>query len=110
MANIVEDQGPFNLAGQQFIPVASIDVLEFCEGDKHDAGPPTEVHLWLKIEGSEDTPFAIRFHSPNAVDQLIVALITHRRAVWGGPADADDLQLEALEGGHGNRIDVRQKD
>lgn len=80
----VEDQEPVNLAGQRFIPVASIEVLEFHEAEDGQ-GLPTEVHLWLKMEGAEDIPFAIRFHSPDAIDQLIVALITHRRAVWGGP-------------------------
>ena len=82
MSSIVEDQEPFNLAGQQFVPVTSIEVLEF-HPLPDGQGAPTEVHLWLKIEGSEDTPFAIRFHSAPAVDQLIVALMVHRRRVWG---------------------------
>ena len=77
-----ENQGPSNLLGQEYIPVESIEVLEYHPLPDGE-GPPTEVHLWLKIEGAEDTPFAIRFHSPRSVDELIVALITHRKAVWG---------------------------
>ena len=77
----VEDQDR-NLAGQEFFPVESIEVLEYCPLPNGE-GEPTEVHLWLKIEGAESTPFAIRFHSPRTVDELIVALMTHRARVWG---------------------------
>lgn len=84
----VEDQEPVNLAGQNYYPVQSIEVLEY-HPQLNGQGPPTEVHLWLKVEGAEDTPFAIRFHSPGAVDELIVALMTHRATVWGKPPIID---------------------
>ncbi|KKM68340.1 hypothetical protein LCGC14_1461950 [marine sediment metagenome] len=77
-----EDQRPVNLVEQEFFPISSITVHEY-HSLPDGKGPPTEVHLWLKIEGAEDTPFAIRFHSPRRIDELIVALMTHRKAVWG---------------------------
>ena len=83
MASPREPIIPENLAGQEFYKIESIEVLEY-HPEPDGVGEPTEVHLWLKIEGAEDTPFVIRFHSPRGVDELIVALITHRKAVWGG--------------------------
>ncbi len=77
-----ESQEPVNLIGQQFYPIESIQVLEY-HPLPDGQGLPTEVHLWLKVEGATDTPFAIRFHSPGVVDELIVALMTHRNSVWG---------------------------
>ena len=82
MQDKFDDVRPRNLAGTQFFPVSSVEVLEFHE-EEDGKGEPTAVHLALTIEGAEDTPFVVRFHSPPAVDELIVALITHRRAVWG---------------------------
>ena len=79
---MVEDQRPINVAGQEFIPVLSIRVLEYHPLPDGE-GEPTQVHLWMVIDGAEDMPFVIRFHSGKPIDELIVALITHRKAVFG---------------------------
>jgi len=76
-----ESQEPVNMAGQKYYAIESIKVLEYHllpDGE----GDPTEVHLWFTME-DDDIPFVICFHSPGAVDELIVALMTHRKAVWG---------------------------
>ncbi len=73
---------PENLAGQEYYPIQSLEVLEYHPLPDGE-GEPTEVHLWIIVEGAEDTPFAVRFHSPQSVDELIVALMTHRKRVWG---------------------------
>lgn len=82
MTRARESMEPQNLAGQEHYRIESIQVLEFhpLEDGK---GDPTEVHLWLVIEGAEDTPFVMEFHSPGAIDELIVALMTHRNRVFG---------------------------
>ena len=69
------------LAGTQFYPVESIEVAEFHESND-GSGDPTAVMLILKIEGAEDTPLVMRFKSRPAVDELIVALMTHSKRVW----------------------------
>ena len=84
MTNPRENQKPVNLAGQQFLPIKSIEVQEFHPLENGE-GPATQVHLRIKIEGMEDTPIVVRFHSPKAIDELIVALITHRQRVFGRP-------------------------
>lgn len=82
MSGKYEDQSPVNLAGSQFFEVSRIGVFEWHELED-GKGEPSQVHLELKIKGAEDTTFVVRFKSPHAVDQLIVALMTHRKAVWG---------------------------
>ena len=76
-----EPMEPVNLAGVEFFEIKEIDVTEFHE--LSDAqGKPSEVHLWITMDVL-DTPFIMRFHSPGGLDQLIVALMTHRKRVWG---------------------------
>ena len=41
----------------------------------------TAVALEIKLRGL-NLPFAVRFHSPAAVDELIDALLRHRADVW----------------------------
>lgn len=77
-----EDQSPINLTGTMFYEVDNITVFEFYPLDDGQ-GEPTQLHLSLTIQGAEDTPFVIRFRSPRGVDELIVALMTHRKNVWG---------------------------
>ena len=69
------------LAGTQYYPVSAIEVAEFHESD--DASDdPTAVLLMMTIEGAEDTPFVLRLKSRQDTDELIVALMTHSKAVW----------------------------
>ena len=67
-------------AGMEFYPIESIEVAEFHESND-GSGDPTQVHLILDIEGAP-APFIMRFKSRPAVDELIVALMTHSKAVW----------------------------
>lgn len=76
-----EDQSPINVGGQPFFAIEEIKVLEYHPLPDGE-GDPTEVHLWFTMEDSP-IPMVLRFHSPRAVDELIVALMTHRKAVWG---------------------------
>ncbi len=77
-----EPMEPVNLAGVEFYKIKEINVTEFHE--LSDAqGKPSEVHLWITMEGLEEIPFIMRFHAPLGLDQLIVALMTHRKRVWG---------------------------
>lgn len=77
---------PVNLKGTEFYPISSIEVLEYHDQEEGQ-GDPVAVLLWIKVEGAEDTPFAMRFNSGPPVDELIVALMTHRKAVFGSKWD-----------------------
>ena len=70
-----------NVAGMAFYEVKSISVNEW-HSLPDGQGKPEQVHLWLELEGFPH-PLVMRFHSPQAVDELIVALMTHRKGVWG---------------------------
>ncbi len=71
---------PVNVAGVEFFEIEKIEVMEFHELPDGQ-GDPSEVHLMLKI-AEWPHPFIIRFHSRRPVDELIVALMTHSKAVW----------------------------
>ena len=45
-------------------------------------GKPEHVHLWIKIK-SLDAILVLRFKTGQPLDELIVALITHRKSVFG---------------------------
>lgn len=81
-----ENLDPVSLQGTESFEVESevesIEVLEYHPLANGEA-KPTQVHLWMGIAGS-DQPFAMRFRSGRPIDELIVALITHRKAVFGG--------------------------
>ena len=74
------DNEPRNMAGVQYYAIERIEVGEYHE-DLDGGGDPTEVHLLLTME-DHPHPFVMRFHSRPAVDDLIVALIAHSKAVW----------------------------
>jgi len=75
-----------NTAGMKFVAIKSISVNEW-HPLPDGQGKPEQVHLWIQMEDS-DIPFVMRFKSPKPVDELIVALITHRNGVW--PKDEQD--------------------
>ena len=68
-----------NIKGLAFYEVESLSVNEWYPPGQ---GKPEQVHLWLDLEGFPH-PLVMRFRSPQAVDELIVALMTHRKGVWG---------------------------
>ena len=72
---------PINLEGVQFFDIDSISVNEW-HRLPDGAGEPEQVHLWVEVKDF-GYPFVVRFKSPEAVDELIVALMTHRKGVWG---------------------------
>lgn len=72
---------PINVAGSVYFAIEEIDVVEYHELED-GKGEPQKVHLIIAME-NEAIPFVMRFHSPSTLDELIVALITHRRGVWG---------------------------
>ena len=78
-----DDQSPTNLAGIEYIPVHKIDVAEFHE-ENDGKGNPTAVLLMLHIGEEEDNfpRFIMRIKSRKTCDELIVALMTHSKAVW----------------------------
>ncbi len=71
---------PLNLEGQDFYALKSIEVAEFHDA-KDGEGEASQVHLICKMEGT-DAWFVVRFKSRRPVDELIVSLITHSKAVW----------------------------
>lgn len=75
-----DSQQPINLADMKFIEVESISVNEW-HRLPNGQGKPEQVHLWIKLSDAPAT-MVLRFRSPKAVDNLIVALMTHRKSVW----------------------------
>lgn len=79
---------PVNLEGAAFLDVQEMGVHEW-----HPAadgkGKPEQVHLTMKLDGLR-YPVIVRFKSARPVDELIVALITHRRGVWGMLSEPHD--------------------
>ncbi len=73
---------PVNLEGTDFF-----EILEWGVGNFHELpdgqGEPSQVHMWIELEGGEETPLVLRFKSARAVDHLIGALRRHRIEVWG---------------------------
>ena len=76
-----ESTKPINTEGISFFEIDKITVVEW-HPLPDGQGKPTQVHLWCQLRDWPH-PLVMRFHSPRAVDELIVALITHRRGVWG---------------------------
>ncbi len=72
---------PVNLAGVEFYELDEIEVGEF-HPLPNGEGDPTQVHLNCRLKGFP-AAFVVRFKSGRAVDELIVALITHRKGVFG---------------------------
>jgi len=72
-----------NLQGVTFFEIEEISVNEF-HPLPDGQGDPTQVHLWFKVKDTEPV-FCMRFKSGRPMDELITALITHRRSVFGGP-------------------------
>lgn len=77
-------QQPANLTGVEFYEIDDITVYEFHPLPDGE-GDPTQVHLSCRLTGFP-AAFVMRMKSGRSVDELIVALITHRKAVFG---DAD---------------------
>lgn len=73
---------PINVEGMKFLEVEEIVVNEYHELPD-GKGDPTQVHLWLRLVNFPH-PLIVRFRSRRPVDELIVALMTHSKAVWPG--------------------------
>ncbi len=71
---------PINLAGVEFFEIEKIEVAEF-HPLPDGQGPPTQVHLRLTLAAFPH-PVVMRFHSRKTLDELIVNLIRHGKAVW----------------------------
>jgi hypothetical protein len=71
---------PVNTEGIQYHAIEKITVFEW-HTEPDGKGEPSEVHLWFEMEDGGH-PLVMRFHSRPAVDELIVALMTHSKAVW----------------------------
>lgn len=70
------------------VVVESDNVYEVCswrDGPARSGVPCTEVHLLLRIGGGS---VALRLKSTRALDELVGALLQHRKDVWGGPSTA----------------------
>lgn len=72
-----------DLSGVEFLEITDIIVGEFLDPEtrKGQRGDPSQVHLWLKLEGIP-WPFVMRFKTRRSVDELIVSLMTHGRRVF----------------------------
>jgi len=70
-----------NLAGVEFYELDEVEVREFHELPDGQ-GEPTQVHLNVRLKGFP-AAFVLRFKSGRPIDELIVALITHRKRVFG---------------------------
>ncbi len=75
---------PVNLTGVEFFDIEEILVAEF-HPLPNGEGSPTQVHLNCRIAGFPGAVI-MRFKSGRPIDELIVSLMTHRKAVFGGPA------------------------
>ena len=73
---------PMNLKGVEFMEIEEISVNEW-HALPDGQGEPTQVHLWFKLKDTEPV-FCLRFKSGRPIDELITALITHRKSVFGG--------------------------
>jgi hypothetical protein len=60
--------------------IESFDIGQWCP-DPNGVGPPTQVHLTIRIKGL-DVPLVARFKSPMTIGILIEQLTQHSRAVW----------------------------
>lgn len=83
---------PINTAGMLFYEIESIVVNEWHELPD-GRGDPSEVHIVVKVKGAK-YPLIMRFKKPRPIDDLIVALITHRRRVW----PSKDVTEKPLQG------------
>jgi hypothetical protein len=65
------------------LEIEGIDVGSWAPGPP-GSGPPTEVHLSLRLAGRA-RPLVARFDKPEQVDLLVTALVNHRADCWGAP-------------------------
>ena len=74
---------PRNLDGTDFLEVRldSIGVFEW-HPLPEGRGKPTQVHMVMNLEGTDDISLIIRFKGPGTLDAVIAALATHRFNVW----------------------------
>ncbi len=80
MTTMATSEEPINMAGVEFFEIERIEVGEFHELMDGE-GPATEVHLLLTLAGFPH-PFIMRFKSRPTLEELIVSLIRHGKAVW----------------------------
>lgn len=77
----VADLGPI-------LEIKEYGVHSWCPDD-HAKAPAEQVHFMLKLNiGGRDVAFAMRFKTPESVDQLINMLKHHRAYVW---PDVDEV-------------------
>jgi hypothetical protein len=69
-----------NTEGMKFYEIEEISVNEW-HPLPNGEGKPTQVHMMVKLADNE-YPLVMRFKSARPVDELIMALITHRNGVW----------------------------
>ncbi len=89
-----DDHSPVNVEGMQYYPIKSWEVAEW-----HDLpdgqGDPTAVIMILHLD--EPTPLIARLKSRAAADELIVALMTHSKAVWpDDPVTCEGFDPDAI--------------
>jgi hypothetical protein len=59
----------------------SIEIFSWCPTPEPTV-PATQVHLHFPIANAK---VVFRFKGPRGLDQLIAALVDHRKDVWGDP-------------------------
>ena len=68
----------------------NIHIIAWCPDDEAKV-PPEQVHFIFIVPGLEETPFVVRFKSPDMLGFLIEELTRYRRIVW---PDAEPVELE----------------
>lgn len=67
-------------------PGDGFDVYSWSPGLAGEGVPPTQVHLVLPVDKTRSV--ALRLKSPRALDEVVGALLQHRRDVWPSGRDA----------------------
>ena len=75
-----DDVTPVNVKGMKFFEIESISVNEWHPLPDGE-GDPEQVHMMIDV-ADVPYPFVVRFKSRRAIDELIVALMTHANHVW----------------------------
>lgn len=69
-----------NVADTPTVQIATYNVFSWRQGSADSGEPCTEVHLVLPI--GDETRVSLRLKSARALDELIGALLQHRKDVW----------------------------
>lgn len=77
----LSDSKKQNLTGVEFFEINEVSIVEY-HPLANGQGEPTEAHMNIDIKGFSH-PVIMRMKSGKVMDELIVAMITHRRRVFG---------------------------